>query len=177
MPRDRNGEGRLIAFLNLKKEPGDNKPAFEGRVSLPQDANERRAALWAHTTKKGRTMLAGRVSKSAVSQIEELARPARDADDVLVEQALSDGKQFTVDPHEILLFSNARKGPEQAAHPDYWGYYNPGEGAPLMRLAVWAKTNAQGKAMLTGSVQVHEPIHEPVPERERKPVRQRGRSM
>lgn len=42
-----------------------------------------------------------------------------------------------------------------------------------MRLAVWAKTDAHGKAMLTGSVQ----IHEPAPERERKPTRQRGRGM
>ena len=173
MPREHDGEGRMIAFLNAQKEAGDSKPAFEGRVSLPQDPNERRVVLWAHTTKKGRTMLAGRVSKSAAAQIEELARPAREPDDSLIDQAQTDGRQFAVDAQEMLLFANARKGPEQSSHPDYWGYYNPGDGASLMRLAVWAKTDAHGKAMLSGSVKVHEPVPEP----ERRPARRHSRSM
>jgi hypothetical protein len=173
MPHDPSKEGRLVAFLNLHKTPGDNKPAFEGRVSLPQDANERRFVLWAHTTKNGRTLLAGQVSKSAAAQIDELARPVVKPDDTLIDQAQSDDKQLAVAAHEILLFTNTRREPAQTAHPDYWGYYNPGEGAPLMRLAVWAKNDPRGKAMLTGAVQ----IHEPTPERERRPARQRSRSM
>jgi hypothetical protein len=166
MPHDQE-EGRFIAFLNRDKQPEDNKPAFEGKLSLPQSTDERRAVLWAHTTKQERTMLAGRVSKSATAQIEELARP-RQPDDRTIDQAQTDGKQFAVDPHEILLFSNGHK--KQSNQPDYWGYYNPGDGAPLMRLAVWAKSDAHGKAMLAGSVKEHEPVAE------RSPERPRGRS-
>jgi hypothetical protein len=65
MSQDDEEEGRFIAFLNARKQPGDNKPAFEGKLTLPEDADERRAVLWAHTTKAGRTMLAGRVGKTA----------------------------------------------------------------------------------------------------------------
>ena len=167
MEADREG-GRLLAFLNAQKTPGDNRPAFEGRLSLPDDANERQVALWAHTTKAGATMFAGRISKSATEQIQDLMRAPREADDPQLEAAESDGK-VRVDAHEVLLFSNTRKAPENGKQPDYWGYCNPGDDAPRMRLAVWTQTTAQGKAMLTGSVKVDEP------EQEREPLRERRR--
>jgi|EndMetStandDraft_9_1072997.scaffolds.fasta_scaffold05994_2 hypothetical protein len=164
-------DARILAFLNSEKQLGDNKPAFEGKLSLPGNRQERRVALWAHTTKQGRTMLAGRVSRSAAAQIEELARPVRDDDDALIEQAQTDSKQFAVDAHEVLLFTNSRKGPESSSAPDYWGYCNPGDGAPLMRLAVWAKTDSRGRAMLSGTVKEHEAAPE---EPSRTPERRRG---
>jgi hypothetical protein len=68
-----------------------------------------------------------------------------------------DGNEPDVAPDEILLFKNTRKDGNQ---PDYWGYYNPGHDGPLMRMAVWARNDAAGKAMLSGSVKVHEPEFE-----------------
>jgi hypothetical protein len=38
-------KGSLIGFYNLKKEPGDDRPAFQGRLSLPGNPVERPFAL------------------------------------------------------------------------------------------------------------------------------------
>lgn len=161
---DDEEEGRFIAFLNSRKQAGDNKPAFEGKLTLPEETDERRAVLWAHTTKTGNTLLAGKVGRSASEQIDALVRPPQETGEPEEDEA--DGKELDVAPDEILLFKNDRKDGKQ---PDYWGYYNPGSDAPLMRLAVWAKNDAGGKAMLSGSVKVYEP------EFERSRQRGRGR--
>jgi hypothetical protein len=171
MENDQRRQGRLLAFLNPDKEPGDARPAFSGSLTLPDDASERRIALWAHTTKKGHTLLAGRVSQSAQEQIAALLRPVS-ASETLIEEAQSDGKEFAVDPGEVLLFANIRKTPEHAQAPDYWGYFNPGNGEALMRVSVWAKTDSRGKAMLSGALDVHEPARDLQRQRERH----RGRS-
>jgi hypothetical protein len=173
MDNEPRRQGRLVAFLNADKQPGDQRPAFNGEISLPEDPIERHLVLWAHATKKGHTLLAGRVSKSAMEQIEALTRPSPERAEDLIEQAQTDGKQLAVDINEILMFENTRKTPEQAKAPDYWGYFNPGNGEPLMRVTAWAKTDSHGKAMLSGAVDVHEPAHELKKQRER--LRSRGR--
>ena len=43
--------GNFIAFMNRSKEPGDNKPTFDGRMAVP-GGEELRFALWAHEFKK-----------------------------------------------------------------------------------------------------------------------------
>jgi len=147
-------EGRFIAFLSAKHDQGDKRPAFEGILTAPGGREERRAALWVRTTKTGKTMLSGRVSRSTMEQIEDLAQPPQDKG---LDEAQSDGAQFAVDAQEIMLFPNGQKSDADSKLPDYWGYCNPGKGKPLLRLAVWATTDRNGKAMLTGSATVHAP--------------------
>jgi len=55
MDNDQRRQGRLVAFLNADKQPGDQRPAFNGEISLPEDPIERHLVLWAHATKKGHT--------------------------------------------------------------------------------------------------------------------------
>ena len=37
-----------IAFMNRTRQPGDNKPTFDGRIGIPGSVTEHRFALWAH---------------------------------------------------------------------------------------------------------------------------------
>ena len=84
--------------------------------------------------------------------------PRRPCDpDAAIRIAQTGGKDLTIDPHGMLLFSNTQKDAENPTRPDYWGYYNPGGGERLMRLAVWARTDSRGNAMLTGNIQRDEP--------------------
>ena len=62
---------------------------------------------------------------------------------------------------EIVLFENKPKEGEAPkvlekgapARPDFYGWHHPGEpGQGLLDVAVWAKTDANGRAYLTGSI-------------------------
>ena len=164
--------GRLFAAVNPDKQPGDKRPAFRGDVTLEGEDAKRQAVLWALTTKAGRTMLAGRTAKSAKDQIDDLAQPkAPEAEPERGPQ--SDGKQFVVEAHELVLFENGGKTPDKPTLPDYWGYYNPGDGTPLRRLTVWANNDRNGRPTLSGTLSVHEPALELKRSRERH----RGRGM
>jgi hypothetical protein len=162
-------KGNLIGFYNLKKEPGDDRPAFQGRLSLPGNPMERPFALWPTTSEKtGETLLSGRAGESARSQIDKLANPEKPLDpDTAIKVAQNEGRGLTIDPHGILLFSNKQKDAEHPDRPDYWGYYNPGGSDRLMKLAVWARTDRGGKAMLTGNVQRDEPRQDKDAEQEK----------
>ncbi|MDX2264106.1 MAG: hypothetical protein NW215_03945 [Hyphomicrobiales bacterium] len=163
--------GRFIAFFKADaKQAGRKGPDFEGTLTLP-GGEERRVGLWARKTKAGKTMLSGRLSRGAVAQIEELTRDLQ-SEDTPAEDPQSDGAQFAVDPHDIVLFRASK--PDGSKLPDYWGYCHPGGNAPLMKLSVWAKTDKRGRAMLSGAVAVHEPAKDMQAERQRRRARARG---
>ena len=67
----------------------------------------------------------------------------------------TDGNPFKLDPDSLILFTNKRKGAENPERPDYYGFYNPGDGN-LQRVAAWSQLDRDGNAMLTGSLQPYE---------------------
>lgn len=165
--------GNLLGFINSAKAPGDDRPAFQGKLSLPGQSAERGFALWAHTSEKtGDVVLSGRAGDSAAAQIDKLTKPPRQHDtDTTIQIAQKNGAEgLKIEPHAIVLFTNKQKDGENPNRPNYWGYYNPGGGDPLMKLAAWAKTDRRGNAMLTGSLQRDEPAREreTVPEKPRR---------
>ena len=127
MDNEQRRQGRLVAFLNADKQPGDQRPAFNGDITLPDDPSERRLLLWPHAIKKGHTLLAGRVSKSAMEQIEALTRPSPERAEDLIEQARTDGRQLAVDINEILMFENSRKTPRPGQGARLLGVFQSGE--------------------------------------------------
>lgn len=152
--------GNLIGFINVRKDPGDNRPIFQGRLNLPGHADERGFALWSYTSEKtGQTVLSGKALASAAQQVEQLTSPDRPHDtDTTIAIAQRDGAEgLEIKPHAMVLFANRSKDAENPSRPDYWGYFNPGGESPLMRLAAWSKTDRNGRAMLTGSLQKDEP--------------------
>lgn len=152
--------GNMIGFLNTRKLPGDNRPVFQGKLNLPGIETERGFALWAVTSEKsGATVLTGRAGESAMAQIDNFTRPESQHDaDTTIALAQRDGADgLEIKAHAMVMFVNKSKDQDTQSRPDYWGYYNPGKGEPLMRLAAWAKTDQNGKAMLTGSLQKDEP--------------------
>ncbi len=145
--------GNLIGYLNLKKRHGDDRPLFQGKLTLPGQPSERGFALWAHSSERtGETLLSGRAGDSPTAQIDSFAKPSTDPGPTL-EVSQRDGAQgLTIDPHTLVLFTNKSKDSENPSRPDYFGYYNAGAGE-LMRLAAWARTDRNGRAILSGSVQ------------------------
>ena len=172
MSEDNEPKGALRARLNADKQPGDKKPAFHGTLTLPGETGERELALWAEKTRKGATMLAGKAAESAIEKIKALAGPPKVPDTA----PRTDGKQFAIDPYDVMLFENIKDG-KTPNPPDYWGYYHPGSDKPLMRLAVWARTDRDGKVLLSGTVRAHqsEATREMDPSAPTAPVRPRRR--
>lgn len=149
--------GNFIAFMNRDKQPGDNKPTFDGRLAVPGSETEQHFALWAHEyadpkTGEVRIMFNGQTDAistdaSAMEQVASLLREA--ATPERGEAALSGLK---LAPRQIVLFPNAFKAdaPEKS-RPDYWGAYYPGNNADVVRISVWAKKDRQQHAMLAGA--------------------------
>lgn len=153
--------GRIIAFKNPAHEPGSKQPAFKGTIHLQGSNDKRPVALWVRASKKtGETFLTGKAAENATTQIEKIALGEVDnRDEDTIEQAQTNGTALAVDPHEVVLFKNAKKAPG-SKQPDYFGYYNPGDSIKLQRLDVWARNDKYGKPMLSGGVKAHEPKQE-----------------
>jgi hypothetical protein len=115
-------KGNFRAFKNLRKDASDNRPLFQGKLTLPGLPDERGFALWASVSKtSGETVLSGKALASATAQINEIAKPREVLDpDAAIKIAQDGGKGLTIDPHAILLFANKQKDAEHADRPDYW---------------------------------------------------------
>lgn len=147
--------GNFIAYLNRDKEPGDRKPAFDGRITIPGREDEMRFAIWAHEYKHPSTGnmqimfngQAGNVATNAapLDQVTALAKSAPEGAEATI-------GNLTLAPRQVVLFPNRFKteAPEKD-RPDYWGAFNPGNGEPVVRISAWAKKDRNGHAMLAGA--------------------------
>ena len=82
--KDEAEKGNFIAFINPKKDIDDNRPAFQGNLSLPGQDAKRSVALWAYTTDKGDIILNGKAGDSPTAQIAKFTKPPKE----MAEQAL-----------------------------------------------------------------------------------------
>lgn len=154
MDQSEQQHGNFVAFMNRDKQPGDRRPAFDGRLSTPGAEDERRFALWVHEYTNPKTgevlqMFNGEVGRvdakaSALDQIAALSKAAPGQEAAIGNLSLS--------PGQIVIFPNGFKAeaPDKQ-RPDYWGAYNPGNGEPIVRISVWAKKDRNQNPMLTGA--------------------------
>lgn len=152
---EQNQSGNFVAFYNRQKVVGDNKPAFDGRLSTPGREDELRFALWAHEYTNPKTgevqiMLNGQAGAFAASAspLEQIAALTRQTP-AGTEATFSN---LTLAPRQVVLFPNGFKAeaPDKD-RPDYWGAYNPADGSPVVRLSVWAKKDRNQNPMLAGA--------------------------
>lgn len=150
---DQRPTGNFVAFKNREKNPGDKRPAFDGRIAMPGSEDERDFALWAHdfidkTTGEARVMFNGAASATA-----------RNADAGTQIAAMTSGKGedagysgLTLAPRQVVLFPNRFKdeAPDKK-RPDYWGAFNPGDGSAVVRVSAWARTDRNGNVYLSGA--------------------------
>lgn len=161
--------GNFIAWMNRNKREDDRKPVFTGEITLPEEAGKRPIALWVTVSNKTqKTMLTGRANRSAQDQIAKYAGKSREEGGGPEAPEVSRDDEFgpepeavdepaneldmDVKPNDIVLFTNPQRDRDHQSRPDYFGYFNPGEGQQVMRLSVWARTDRGGNAMLSGSV-------------------------
>ena len=149
--------------FNTTKVKGDARPTFEGHLALPGTEAERPFALWVRQTKTGGVMLTGKSGQPKGSAIEQIvgllgSKGSRTPDLTVGESKL------TLKPGELVLFENKPKEPNEKSptpaepakgpRPDFYGWLHTGEPEHgLLDVAVWAKTDANGRAYLTGSLQ------------------------
>lgn len=110
-PSTTQPRGDFVAFLNRDKQPGDNRPIFEGRTAKPGSEDKVPLTLWAHEytdprTGEVRTMYSGTVgavSRDAdpAGQIAALTRAAGSSDQMLGNLSLR--------PRQVVLFPNGFK--------------------------------------------------------------------
>lgn len=153
---DQQPHGNFIAFMNRSKQPGDNKPTFDGRLAIPGSDQELRFALWAHEYESPKTgkqiMFNGQtdVIVAGATAMEQVA--------ALIQEAPAAGPgevtfgNLKLAPRQLVLFPNGFKSdaPDKD-RPDYWGAYNPGNGEPVVRISAWAKKDRNQHAMLGGA--------------------------
>jgi hypothetical protein len=144
--------GVFRAFLNTDKNQGDDKPTFQGNLTLPNAEDQERAfALWGRATKNGGIMLTGRttpVQGKAIAQIANLITPVAETAPALTVP----DRNVTLKPGEIVLFQS--KSDDGGKRPAFYGWHHSGiAGQGLLDVAVWAKTDTKGRAILTGNLQ------------------------
>lgn len=147
--------GDFIAFMNRDKQPGDNRPAFEGRISKPGSEDRHDITLWAHEYTDPKT---GEMRVMFNGSADAIARTAAAGDQIAALVKQSEGTKeatmggLTLAPRQVVLFPNGFKdeAPEKQ-RPDYWGAYNPGDGSPVVRSSVWLKKDRSGRAYLSGA--------------------------
>ena len=153
--------GNFVAFTNRDKQPGDKRPAFDGRISAPYSDDERRIALWAHEftdpkTGEVRIMfsgVAGAISTTAapLDQIAAMVTPPKGG---VVEVS-----GLKVAPLQVLMFPNGFKDEDpKKDRPDYWGVYNTGDPEkPIARIGVWFEKDRNGYPVLSGRTTYPQP--------------------
>lgn len=154
---DIQARGNFIAFLLREKEPGDKRPMFEGRLSLPNDPKvEYGFPLFAHEytdpkTGEVMTMFNGGTDPVSLNAapMDQIAALLKGAD---ATTALASVGNLQLRPRQLVLFPNRFKdeAPEKE-RPDYWGAYNHGNDQPVLRIGAWLRKDRYGRAMFGGS--------------------------
>lgn len=153
---DQQAHGNFIAFLNRRKQPGDNQPMYEGRIAIPGEGAEHRLALWAHEYKNPKT---GELQVMYNGQIDAVTPGALVKDQVAaLMKATSPGEaeatlgNLKLAPRQVVLFPNGFKAdaPDKD-RPDLWGAFYPAPGAPIVRISAWEKMDRNQHAMLGGA--------------------------
>lgn len=151
---DQTTTGNFIAYMNRNKEPGDNKPTFDGKLSVPGAEGEQTFALWAHEYKDSKTgelriMFNGRAdavspTDEPISQVVSLMTSGTDEKVMIGNLSLSQ--------RQLVLFPNRFKeeAPEKD-RPDYWGAFNPGNGQPIVRISAWMRKDRYKNAVVSGA--------------------------
>lgn len=147
-------QGNFVAFLVRDKEPGDRKPTFDGRLTIPGSDTETTIALWSHEyadpkTGEVKIMFNGRSDAISPSDtpIEQIAALTK-----AVDGASAEVGNLSLAARQLVLFPNRFKddAPEKQ-RPDYWGAYNPGHGQPVVRISAWLRKDRYKNAMISGA--------------------------
>lgn len=150
--------GKFRVSKNQRKEEGDNRPFFTGKMTMPGDHSPRALSLWTHVSERsGKSVLSGKLGHSAMEQIKAITPNAPAVPpDATIELAAKNGAEgLKIDAGDVLFFINESKK-ENPERPDYFGYANPGQGHPLMRLSGWLDVDRAGNATLSGTATWHE---------------------
>lgn len=150
---DQPTTGNFIAYMNRNKEPGDSKPTFDGKLSVPGSDGEQTFALWAHEYKDPKTdevkiMFNGRadvVSPTDAPMAQVAALMSGDPEKATL-------GNLSLSARQLVLFPNRFKAeaPEKE-RPDYWGAYNPGNGQAVVRISAWMRKDRYKNAMVSGA--------------------------
>ncbi len=149
---DQNQHGNFIAHLNRDKKPGDKKPTFDGRLSVPGSDAEQSFALWAHTSPNSNTgemqiMFNGRADAVSPTDapMDQVAALLNGGDAI-------DFAKLSLSARQLVLFPNQFKAdaPDKD-RPDYWGVFNPGNGQSVVRISAWMRKDRYKNAMIAGA--------------------------
>ena len=152
--------GNFVAYMNRSKQPGDKKPAFDGRIAIPGSDTERRFALWTYDytdpkTGEQKLMFNGKTDTVAFTdtpnaQIAQLARTS--------EQSVMTQGNLDLAAGQIVMFPNDYQNEQpENDRPDYYGYFNPGDGSPVVRIGAWLTKDRYQHAMMSGATSYPRP--------------------
>jgi hypothetical protein len=164
MDQIQSQKGNFIAWFERSREPGSKQPSFTGRLSIPGREQEHGLSVWTRKDRFGRPYFFGSidgmpVTEDALAQIEKLANEQEE----MTGEILDAGYNIQLAPRQFVMFANKYREPnaqdtaEQAAkrtkQNHFWGRLNPGDGSPVVALAMWVKQDKRRNPMLTGSTE------------------------
>ena len=159
--------GNFIAWYDRSREPGSNQPHFTGRLSIPGREDEHELGVWTGKDRLKRPYFYGSidglpVTGDALAQVDQLA-----SEEDLTAEAMDAGYNIKLAPRQFVMFANRFREPNPADTPEdaakrarqnhFWGRLNPGDGSPVVALAMWVKQDRNQKPMLTGSTEYPRP--------------------
>jgi hypothetical protein len=155
-------KGNFQAYKNLATSDQANRPAFNGRITLPGLPEERGFSLWGAVSRKtGKLILSGPVTPDRDTQWANLHRkPGDPSPDVTKFVVMQEGQDpFPVKPHHMILFTspNTEITEGKKAPPKMFGYYNPGGEHPVMVISAFEHADRNNNIMLLGPVEAYDP--------------------
>lgn len=166
--------GDFMAFLVRDKEPGDQRPVFTGKLSLPGTEQDLLFPLWGNEYADPNTGAMKTMFNGAVDVVPTDADPQDQINALLATSKAEDTVSISnveLRPRQIVLFPNRFKdeAPDKK-RPDYWGAFNPGNGEPVVRLSVWVRKDRNGRALLTGTTSYPTPGKSEVEQQDAAPT-------
>jgi hypothetical protein len=150
-------KGNFTTRIVRDKRPGDNKPVYEGRLTVPGTGEEYGFSLFLGTDKKGQKYFSGPITKQPVNgklddQLSALLESEPAPDDVSETQDR---------PFRIFLLPTQSKDRKEGRGepPAFWGRANLGDVCPELQVSAWEQDsryqiNAHITKYLRGSTQL-----------------------
>jgi hypothetical protein len=147
-------------IVSPSRYPGNGRPHFTGRISLPGTDSKVRASVWKNEYKDDKTgelitYYSGQTTEYSYSDSveDQLEKIGSSQTSRTLEEA-----NLSVKPNRLVIFKNNTKDYSIEKHgegkPDFWGRWNPGTGDKLVAIGVWARKNKEtGQLILSGGTQ------------------------
>ncbi len=131
-------KGNFTTRINKDKQPGDSKPVYEGRLTVPGTSEEYGFALFLGTDREGRKYFSGPITHQPVNgKLDDQLSALLTAETAKSGPDAGEGRQER--PFRIFLLPTEPKEKQEGKGepPAYWGRATFAAGSQPIQISVW----------------------------------------